>query len=258
MERIRDLERYQKIILLALAVMTAIFSVVYFMVTSRVGFMYQDEILVQTQGNGNTYYTGEINGKSAEFTVTPDDTVTFRYGEKTYGPYTVTEDPAAVPKDQPNSVGMKGIIVRDGEEVLFQGGILYTDPRETDFYLYDEEGWNPMMGITATMSDGTVIDLNGNIIDEMEPNVRKVLRLVNHPELTSKGEWYAWFCGVLMSVFTAVSILFADEFFRWNLAFRIRNVDSAEPSDWALMERNIGWGIGVVGSFLIYWMGLQV
>lgn len=257
MERIRELDRYQKGILLILILMAVVFSVVYPMVTSRVGFPYQDEILIQTEENGITRYTGEIQGKIAEFTVTQDDMVTFRHGEKTYGPYTVTEDPAVIPEDQPQSVGMKGIIVRDGEEVLFQGGLLYTDPRETDFYLYDEEGWNPMLQITATLSDGTVIDGNGNVVDEMEPNVGTVLTLIGHPELTHKGEWIGWFCGVLMAVVTTVSILFADEFFRWNLAFRVRDAYSVEPSDWAILERQIGWAVGLLGSLYFYWIGLR-
>lgn len=257
MERIRSLERYQKGILLVLAVMTAVFAVLYAMVCSRVGYLYQNEILIQTQENEITRYTGKIKGKEAEFTVASDGAVSFRYGEKTYGPYTVTEDPSVIPKDQPQSAGMKGIIVRDGDEILFQGGLLYTDPRETDFFPYDEDGWNPLMLITATMSDGTVVDMDGNIVDEMEPNVGTVLGLLNHPQLTHKGQWYVWFIGLVMSIFTGVHAIFADELFRWNLAFRIRNADRAEPSDWELLERQIAWGVGVVGAFVIYWMGLR-
>ena len=45
-------------------------------------------------------------------------------------------------------------------------------------------------------------------------------------------------CGALIiSIFNAFSILYADEIFRWNLAFQIRDTDGAEPSDWEIAGR---------------------
>ena len=60
-----------------------------------------------------------------------------------------------------------------------------------------------------------------------------------------------------MSAVTAVSLVFADELFRFGLSFRIRNADMAEPSDWALADRNISWLIATVGIFVVYIIGLR-
>lgn len=257
MERIRALNRYQKGILLLLIAMMVVFGVTYFRVSSRVGFCYQDEILVPVQDQGTTVYSGKIKGQNAAFTVTQEGTVSFQYGEKLYGPYTVTEDPEAVPKEDSRADQMTGVEILDGNKVLFRGGILYTGADRSDFYLYTEEGWYSGLTITATMSDGTVVDGHGNIVDTMEPSVWTILNLVNGPVLESKGEWLGYWGGVLLSVLTAAAILFADELFRWKFVFQVRDVDQIEPSDWAMMERYIGWTIGAVGALVIYIMGLQ-
>ena len=257
MERIKELDRYQKGILLLLIAMLVLFSVIYYYVSSRVGFLYKDHILIPAQVDGNTVYEGEIEDEIARFTVTQGNSVTFQYGEKVYGPYTVTEDPAAIPAEDSRAGHMTGIVIRDGDEILFQGGYLRTGTNQSDFLLYNEDGWYPGITITITASDGTVVDGNGNVVDAMKPSIVAILKLVNGPELTSKGQWIGWFGGLFFSIITAVSILFADEIFRWNLAFRIQNVESAEPSEWALAERYIGWTIGAIGTLLIYITGLQ-
>lgn len=48
---------------------------------------------------------------------------------------------------------------------------------------------------------------------------------------------------VVFSLLTAASMLFADELFRWNLAFQIRNVEKAEPSDWEIAGRYLSWTV---------------
>lgn len=45
----------------------------------------------------------------ASFTVSEDQTVVFRYGDKTYDTYTVKEDPSAVPKNTELSEDLTGI-----------------------------------------------------------------------------------------------------------------------------------------------------
>ena len=65
------------------------------------------------------------------------------------------------------------------------------------------------------------------------------------------------FVAVFICVLNAVSILFADELFRWNLAFQIRNVDHAEPSDLEIAGRYIGWTAILIVALVIFIMGLQ-
>lgn len=251
MERIRDLDRFQKIVLVLLSAMFLIFTAAYIVVSSRVGFEYKGSLLLPGEDNGNVVYTGKIKRQQATFTVSPENVVTFQYGNMIYGPYTAKEDPTAVPDDKEY---MTGVELREGDEIFFRGGVVRSGE---DLMLFGEDGSFYGLTITITSSNGTVMDADGNVVDTMAPSPGTILCLMDGPELTSKGEWLAWFCGVFLSIVTAVSILFADELFRWNLAFRIRNVYRAEPSDWELAGRYIGWTIIPIMALVVYIMGLK-
>ena len=111
--------------------------------------------------------------------------------------------------------------------------------------------------MTVTTNYGTVVDENGNEIDPMEPSVITILNLMGEPELTHKGNWLAWFGAVFICVLNVLSILFADELFRWNLRFQIRNVDHAEPSDFEIAGRYISWTVLIIMALVVFIMGLQ-
>lgn len=255
MERIKSLGRYQKGILLLITAMILVFAVVYPMTIAREGFAYENAILIPTQENGNTVYSGKIQGEQATFTVYPDKTVEFQYGDKTYGPYTAKADPTAIPKDSEMGEHMTGVELRQGEKVLFRGGVL--DQGEYRL-LYKEDGSSENIGFLITTSNGTLMDENGNVIDPVEPSASAILDLMAGPELTHKGEWLAWFSGVFVCLLTAVSILFADELFHLNLAFRIRDVDRAEPSDWEIAGRYITWTVLPIMAMILFIMGLEI
>lgn len=257
MERIRELNRYQKGILILLFAMIIVFGVIYCVVSSRVGYSYMDKILLPSVENGNTIYSGTIRGKESRFVVTPEREVTFQHGEKIYGPYRAKEDPTAIPEDDNFSAHMTGIEVKDGDEIIFRGGVFQMGGTDSFWMLINEDGTNASFVITATMSDGTVVDGDGNVVDQMEPSVSTILELMEGPELTKKGQWGAWIGGIFISIVTAISILFADELFRWNLAFQIRNVDHAEPSDWEIAGRYIGWTALTIMVLVINIIGLQ-
>lgn len=256
MERIKNLNGYQKGILLVLIAMAVIFGMLYAHAASRVGFLYKDVILVPNEVNGNMVYAGTIGGKDTCFTVTPDQTVSLRYGEMIYGPYTAKEDATAIPEDDAFHANMTGMEVRCGDEIIFRGGIFEIDGTDS-FLLVNKDGSGSNITIHFTMSDGLEYDSDGNLIDPMEPAISDILNLLRGPALTSKGEWLAWFTGIFLSLITAVSILYADELFRWNLAFQIRYADTAEPSDWEIAGRYIGWTVLTVTIFVLYILGLQ-
>ena len=125
------------------------------------------------------------------------------------------------------------------------------------WFMVNEDGSNNSIIITATMSDGTVVDDQGNIVDEMEPSASSILDLVYGKNLENKGDWQIWFYALIISIITAVSILFADELFRFNLAFQIRDADYAEPSEWEIASRYIGWTIMPILALVMYIIGLQ-
>lgn len=254
MERIRSLNLYQKGILLMMAAMTLVFAVVYHMTISRVGFEYNGKILVPDQKDGSTVYSGKINGQPAQFTVSEDRTVVFQYGDQTYGPYTAIEDETAVPKDEETAEQMTGVELRQGGDILFRGGVLDTGDYTL---LYDEDGSFESLNISFVIDSGKVMDENGNEIDPVKPMVSTILALMGTPDLTHKGNWFAWVGAVFICVLNALNILFADELFRFSLAFLIRNADDAEPSDWEMTGRYIGWTVMLAMAFAVFLMGLQ-
>ena len=254
MERIKSLNRYQKGLLIFMITMTLLFAVIYPKTIARVGYRYNDAILVPVQENGKTIYTGKIQGKQAQFIVSEDKSVVFQYGDKTYGTYIIKEDPTAIPKEEELAEEMSGVEIRNGDELLFRGGVLYS---ADTYWLYNEDGTLDSLSISFVTSDGIEWDVNGNVIDKMEPSASTIYELVNEPELTHKGEVLVWFEAVFICILNALFILFADELFRWNLAFQIRNVDNAEPSDWEIAGRYIGWTAMAIMALVLFIMGLQ-
>ncbi len=254
MERVKCLGHYQKGVLLLMIAMVLVFTVLYPMTIARKGFAYKNAILIPSYENGSTVYSGKIQGKQANFTVCADKTVYFQYDDKTYGPYTVREDSTAIPKDSGTREAMTGVELRHGEEILFRGGVLN---RGDCLWLYNEDGSIDNIDIMVTTNYGTVMDEHGNVTDPMEPSASTILTLMADPELTHKGEWLAWFGGVLICIVTAILILFADELFRWSLSFQIRDADRAEPSDWEIATRYIAWTVLPIMAMVIFIAGLQ-
>lgn len=254
-EIIRNLlNDYQKGIIIVMVAMILIFAVIYPKTISRVGYRYNDEILVPNQENGNIVYSGKINGVPTQFIVSKEKSIVLQHGDKTYGPYTMKEDPTAIPKDEELAEQMIGVEICNNDKVLFRGGVLdFGD----DYWLYNEDGTLDNFGFTYVTGDGIERDENGNVIDKIEPSASTIYELINDPELTHKGEALAWFGAAFICVLNVLSILFADELFRWNLLFQIRNVENAEPSDWEIAGRYIGWTVMTIMSLVIFITGLQ-
>ena len=251
-KRSKNLNRYQKCLLLIMLLMSLVFTILYPITISRVGYEYKNSILVPTQENNNIIYSGKIHGTQAHFTVSEDKTLVFQYGDKTYGSYTLKEDPAAIPQNDDMSGYMTGVELRCGEKILFRGGVMQT---ADSYWLYNEDGTDYEFSYVA--EDETERDADGNIIDPDEPSTGNILELMNDPVLTHKGTWTAWLGALIICIFNAFSILYADEIFRWNLAFQIRDTDGAEPSDWEIAGRYVSWIILILVALIIYIMGLN-
>lgn len=254
MTRIKALNRYQKAVLIVMGVMLLIFTALYFRAVSRVGFEYQDTIFVRNQENGSTVYSGKFRGKQSQFTVSENNAVVFQWGDTVYGPYTVKEDPTAIPMMEELAESMTGVELCRGEEVLFRGGVLKT---EDIFWLYHENGGLENIGISFIDSDGVERDEFGNEIDFVQPSAEMILKLMDGPELTHKGDWLVWFGAVCVCILNGLSILFADELFRWNLSFQIRNAEHAEPSEMQIAGRYISWTISTIMALVLFIMGLS-
>ena len=257
MKRIKSLSTFQKAVLLIAAAMALVFTVLYPAIVSRKGFAYRSAILVPREEGGDTVYTGRVRGKEAAFTVSPDKTAVFRYGDTTYGPYSFREDPSAVPKDAGYGRAATGVELRRGEEVLFRGYRLITDSGNR--WLFNEDGSVEGNSVVSfTTNDGcTTTDADGNVIDPMEPTASDLVELMTGPELAHKGNMGAWAIGILFCLLAALEVLFADELFRLRMSFRIQNAERAEPSDWELLSRHIAWAVLLIAALVIFILGLR-
>lgn len=252
MNRFRELDRYPKILLLALVIMAAVFSAVYSLAAARAGYAYNGTLLVPRQTDGAILYEGRLDGYPCTFTVT-QDTVTLVCG-KTYGPYTLREDPSAIPDGDSFAPYMTGIVITDGAKNHFRGGMMESGD---GFWLFSEDGTSQFT-MSVTMSDGSVVDQYGQPIDPYAPTAHTVVELLRGPALTHRGHWSVLVMCILSSLLLAVSILFADDLFRFSLSFRIRGAEHAHPSDWELAGRVIGWTILTAAIFTAYLMGLHI
>lgn len=240
METSKTLKLFQKAILILMIAMALIFAVIYFVANSRVGFEYLGAILVPSRDNGSTVYSGKIQGQAASFTVSADKTVVFQCGSKTYGPYTAREDPSAVPQGKEMTKYMTGVELREGDKILFRGGLLKNGD---SISLYSEDG-TP----NIEMSSG---------VASQEPPVSTILKLMNGPKLTHKGAWIVWFGAVFLCGLNAIAILFADELFSWRVGLRVRNAEYAEPSDLEITMRCICWTVVTIIAFGLFMFGLR-
>lgn len=247
-----DLNNYQKSILIVMVVMALIFAFLYPKTISKVGYLYEDTILVPTQQDGATVYAGKIQGQQAQFTVR-DQTVSFRYGDKDYGEYTLQYVPEAVPKENGAASSMTGVVIRHNGEIFFRGGVLESRLGRS---FYNEDG-SSLYSVIVTTSNGVTMDENGKVIDQMEPTVRMIYELLNEPELTHKGNGFFWFLGALVCGINALYIFFAEELFYFKMSFRVRDAELAEPSEWEVATRYIGWTVMVLAALYIFAVGLQ-
>lgn len=252
MQRIRALTLYQKIVLLILLMMALLFTILYPVTISREGLLYEDTILLPEATETGMIYSGRIDGEAASFTVSEGE-VTFQHGDKFYGPYTVREDETAIPQDSQLGSDAVGLEVYCGDDLLFRGAAL---DQGGLLWLYNEDGSIENFDFTATLSSGEMIDGSGEPVDPLEPSVSTVLNLLSGPALTHKGDWTGWFCGMLLCIGTAVSILFVDELFYLSLSFQIRDPDRAEPSDWEIFGRYASWTIIPLLALLVFVIGL--
>ena len=120
MKTFRELDVYPRILLIVMLVMLLAFSIAYPLTISRVGYQYRGTVLVPQVQENQTVYSGKVNGQKAAFTVTSDGIITYQWGDTTYGPYTLREDPSALPSNAGTGAQAKGVELYKGEKLLFR------------------------------------------------------------------------------------------------------------------------------------------
>ena len=242
----RTLDRFQRGLLLFLALMTIGFTVAYLIAFGQQGIEYRGCFLVQSKENGNTLYSGKVQEKETVFTVTQAGEVTLRVGDNTFGPYTVEEDDTVSFIQEPND---KGIILYDKGGQIFRGVCRVMGGY---FTLLDApgRGW----GRAPFISEGYTPNY-GN--PDWDPPFDLIVRMaMGDTRVTRPGNWQMYGLGLFISALDVITILWADSLFRFQMSFRVRDPEKAEPSDWELGSRQIGWVVMAIMAFFVYVMGL--
>ena len=90
-----------------------------------------------------------------------------------------------------------------------------------------------------------------------KPNAYTVLALMGSPELTHKGSKVIWFSVSVLCLFNALSMIFFNDLFRFDMFFQVRDPESAEPSDFYIMSCYIAWTLMTILSVPLFIFGLQ-
>ena len=255
MEWIKKLSKYQKIILLALVTIVAVYTVAYAVTISKVGYLYQGIVFVPEKIDGATVYSANYRGSRCRFIVSDDNSVVFETDSQKYGPYYFNEDPTAIPAGNGFSDLMTGLEVRYQEKVIFRGGVVKVSTGQ--YWVYNEDGKTAMSSSPLDDNWETIVDENGKAIDKNTLLVCGITDLMTGPELRHKGSWLAWFGSVVYCVFVAAIVIFHERLFRFDLSLRIRDYEKAEPSDWELATRYLSWALLTLMAAYLFNLGLQ-
>lgn len=247
-------DRLKKILPIVLIVIVAVFSVLYFFIGRQYGVEYQDALYFPATEGNTTVYSAKVDGQPASFTV-EKDTVTYNWGDTVYGPYTIRKDSSAAPGGEWESLDLIGVEIREEDSILFRGG--YTE----DLFLFIREDGEPdsdLFHVTYSVN-GVEHDADGNVVDPHQPSLSTLIRFSQLPEADAhRGNSLMWFLGLFLAGIAALLIKFDDTLFRWDLSFRIRNPENAEPSDWEIFSRIFSWIAFTLLSLGLFIAGLVI
>ena len=247
-----EMNWYRRILLIAMAVEILAFFVAVLAAMNRPGLEYGGTLLYPRTEGETRVYEGKLDWEPVRFTVSPEGEVTYQRGEYDYGPYQVMEDPSAIP---PKRGGMIGLEITLGEKQLFRGGCRPGDG------LYQEDGEPLQEDSHFYMMSGETIWRDGQEItarEYYEPSLSNLAEVALGPELTHRGSVGLYLAVTLLALVNVLQICFPGFFFRLSLWGHVRNIETAEPSDWYILMERIEWLILTLACLVLYWQVLRV
>lgn len=250
-----ELSRDRQVLLVIMAAEIVWFLVANAIAAMRPGLEYRDALLYARREGETQIYTGKVDGEKTQFTVSPTGEVAMQWGDYSYGPYQMTEDPSAAPAQQENAIGIE---ITQGDEVLFRGGYV----PNSYVSLYQESG-EPLMSLDVYMvtGGGTILDGSGGEVSRQEyyaPTPAALARVVLNPELTHRGSVLLYLAVTLFAVLNIAQICFPGFFFRLSLLGRVGNLEDTEPSDFYIAMERIEWAVFAVVCLVLYHLSSNV
>lgn len=251
MERIKNLSKTQKVLMIIIAVMIIAFSIIYPVIMSIKGIEFRRDFLTKKEGQGDVTYTDGYTS----ITVYDDQRIEFKcyhrftgdgYKDIIYGPYSWTEDPSAIPAVTENGMLSSddyiGVKIMDGDKVYFRGAV-----SKEGYMVYKADG---------TMGNDFEVVLGDYYANP--PDIYEIVKFITGPQTTNRGNIVFYIYGIIICIIAVISMLFPDELFRFAMWPRVRNLSDIEPSDWELTARVIGWYVFTIGAFVVFVVGLTM
>ena len=205
-----------------------------FLALTALGLAYQNTrlgigfggFLLRTQTGDTTRYEGKVMDRPVTIVVTKDQ-VEIDVERTHYGPYTLREDPTAVPAqtdwDGVTGEQLRGIELLEGEKILFRGGVYHIGDT---WRLFDEDGTYRQEG---TYGDRGI------------PTPTGICRLWLGPQLSHLGSWLGLALAGLLALLSGAAMLFYEYWFKWSVQRSVRNVEDPEPTDRELFWAGASW-----------------
>ena len=251
MERIKNLSKTQKVLMVVVAVMIVAFSIISPIIMSIKGIKFRGDFLTKKEGQGDVTYTDGYTS----ITVYDDQRIEYKcynrftgdgYKDIIYGPYSWTEDPSAMPVETNNgslsSDDFIGVTIMEGDKLYFRGAVA-----KNGYRIYSADGTEENYFEVTAEPDGTY-----------PPNIYDIAEFINGPRLTNRGSIAFYIYGIIICIIAVIGMLFPDELFKLAMWPRVRNLHDIEPSDWELAARVMGWYVFTIGAFVIFVMGLTM
>lgn len=247
-EKWLECSRYRQILLILLILAFVVSLPAFLVISRREGLKYENTLLYPSAQGQDQIYQGKLDGETARFTISPQGTVTYEWSGQQYGPWQITEDPSAVPAGYNGAVGIE---VRQGEAVLFRGCYL---PGFSGLIWEDGEPLILTNGYSVS-AGGHIISLGGS--DPREPDLFTLTEIALEPELAHRGELTLLLLAIFVSVLNGFQICFPRLLFRLSLLGRVRDPDSAEPSEFYIAMEHIEWAVLTIFALILYGASLH-
>lgn len=234
----------RRIVLLIQPAMSILCSIVYLIVFQQRVVPYGDGFLRCERQGDTAVYSGRQDGRPIQYSVPSGRLVEFWLDGALEGAYTIAEDPTALPDQEPD-IGYRldrytGVEIQRDGKVWFRGAYSSSDSL---FWLLDEEG-NVQTDLISAFTEQSKSD--------PAPSPGDILSFANGPKIHRRGNGLLLLLGLFSNAVCALSLLFEDQLFRWNLSFRVADPGSAEPSEWEMFNRWAGWIVLTAVALLAY------
>lgn len=245
MKKIRRLPRFERRFVTAIALMVALFTVLYIAVTLRSGIIYNGAFLVRSKEGNSTVYSGKLKGTDMRFTIDEAMNVTYQYGDKRFTPYTLKE---VTLDESDKSRGYKGVEIWQNGELIYY--VKVVNNSVYGYSNYETGGQSYFFGFDAPPEEQDSPD--------KAPSPQTAVKFAYGLDKTHKGSWLLYAIGLIISILSCLQIIYADELFRFNMSFFIRNSAQAEPSEYEMVTRELRWVMLPILALIIFIVGLNV